>query len=295
MLRSLRLLLPVILLFPLSIAAADQGAIFSVDSTEDAVDAGPGDGLCATAVGVCSLRAAVMETNALATDDRIELGPLVYSLTIFGPFEDASATGDLDIHGNLSIVGQGMTLTGVDAGGSEMGDRAIHVHSDASLTLEGVSVVNAHIGAGANGAGLLNDEGRVVIRASSFQWNQAHNGAGLMNTGEMSLEQSLIGYNFATDSGAGLRNDGTLVIDRSSILNNQTPSGPGGGIENHGLLVLRNSTVSGNRAGYRSAAIYNGYGPLGTGASLSINNTTIYSNLVESRRRGPRRYRRDPQ
>ncbi|MDO8615675.1 MAG: CSLREA domain-containing protein [Dehalococcoidia bacterium] len=41
------------------------GATFTVDSTADAVDDAPGNGVCATAGAVCTLRAAVQETNAL--------------------------------------------------------------------------------------------------------------------------------------------------------------------------------------------------------------------------------------
>ena len=35
------------------------GASFTVDTTADAVDANPGDGVCATEGGACSLRAAI--------------------------------------------------------------------------------------------------------------------------------------------------------------------------------------------------------------------------------------------
>jgi hypothetical protein len=46
------------------VAVPSGAATFAVDSTADAVDVVPGDGLCATAAGACTLRAAVMETNA---------------------------------------------------------------------------------------------------------------------------------------------------------------------------------------------------------------------------------------
>ncbi len=208
------------------------------------------------------------------------LGPNFYTLSIPGGNEEAAATGDLDIYGSLTIVGQGMMATAIDAGGAAMGDRALHVHPDATFTLEGVTVGYAGTGMGDNGAGLRNDSGNVIIRGSSFQFNQAHNGAGLLNVGEMLIEHSLIGYNTASDSGAGLRNDGTLTIDGSSIIENEALAGPGAGIENHGTLVIRNSTISSNRAGSGGAAIYNGYGPNSGSASLTLNNTTVYVNQI---------------
>ncbi len=54
------------LLFIGSSPVARAGATFSVNSTLDAIDALPGDGICEIATGnqICALRAAVQETNA---------------------------------------------------------------------------------------------------------------------------------------------------------------------------------------------------------------------------------------
>ena len=228
LLGSLGILLPLALLLPFPIASAEGGATFVVDVTVDGVDASPGDGSCATDQNGCTLRAAIMEANALSSADRIELGPNFYTLSIPGGNEEAAASGDLDIYGTLTIVGQGMMATAIDAGGAAMGDRALHVHPGATFTLDGVSVTNADIGAGANGAGLRNDDGTVIVQYSSFQFNQAHNGAGLMNVGSMSIEHSLIGFNKGTDAGAGVRNDGTLEIESSAIIENEALAGPRG-------------------------------------------------------------------
>ena len=278
--NHLSLSLVLLLAIPLAFTPQAQGAEFTVNNTSDQVDATPGDGVCASASGTCTLRAAVMETNALPGDDTVRLPSGVVLLAIAGTFEEGSAMGDLDILDGLTLLGEGMTRTGVDASG--LGDRILHVQPGARLTLRGVSLVNADIGSGSNGAGLLNDEGTVLIEESSFQWNHAHNGAGLMNTGEMVLRRSLVWDNSATDAGAGIRNDLNLEIDGSAIGNNRVQSGPGGGVENHGSLVIRNTTITANRASNRAAAIYNGYGPLSTGASLIINNSTIFANLVET-------------
>lgn len=48
-------------LFPIPATAAT----FAVNSTIDDVDAFPGDGICATATGDCTLRAAIQELNAM--------------------------------------------------------------------------------------------------------------------------------------------------------------------------------------------------------------------------------------
>ena len=61
-----------------------QALVFSVTHTEDTVDADPGDGFCADDMDRCTLRAAVMEANANATDDIIDLPMGTYVLEIVG-------------------------------------------------------------------------------------------------------------------------------------------------------------------------------------------------------------------
>src|SRR5829696_7543552 len=48
-----------------------RAATFTVDNTGDGADHAPGDGVCATASGDCSLRAAIREANATAGADTI--------------------------------------------------------------------------------------------------------------------------------------------------------------------------------------------------------------------------------
>jgi CSLREA domain-containing protein len=82
-----------------------HAATFTVNSTADAVDTNPGDGVCADGSGNCTLRAAIMEANALPGADTITLPAGTYILTIPGINEDAAATGDLDITADLTING----------------------------------------------------------------------------------------------------------------------------------------------------------------------------------------------
>ena len=71
---------------------------FTVNTTTDLIDVVPGNGVCeATAkLGDCSVRAAIMETNALEGPDEIRVPAGTYLLTIIGDDED-SKVGDLDI------------------------------------------------------------------------------------------------------------------------------------------------------------------------------------------------------
>ena len=84
-------------------------ATFAVDSTLDTQDANPGDGVAKDIFDRTSLRAAIMEANALGGADEITLPAGNYQLTIAGRMEDNSETGDLDILEDLTITGAGTT------------------------------------------------------------------------------------------------------------------------------------------------------------------------------------------
>jgi CSLREA domain-containing protein len=86
---------------------AAWAASFTVNSTADAVDAKPGDGICATATGTCTLRAAIQEANALTGADTVIVPAGTYILTIPGRGETAAVAGDLDITDDLALAGAG--------------------------------------------------------------------------------------------------------------------------------------------------------------------------------------------
>ena len=91
---------------------------FVVNSSDDLPDLNPGDGMAAATGGVVTLRAAIMEANALAGDQVIELPSGSYFLTLAGANEDGAVTGDLDITGpaGLTIRRTGATEAIIDAG-----------------------------------------------------------------------------------------------------------------------------------------------------------------------------------
>src|SRR3954451_13815156 len=93
-------------------AAALGSTTFAVDDLGDCVDASPGDGQCvATPSDRCTLRAAVMEANATAGEDTINLPGDTITLSRPGTGEDAAATGDLDVTDPLIVHGAGAALT----------------------------------------------------------------------------------------------------------------------------------------------------------------------------------------
>ena len=118
----------------LASACHQNDTAFVVDTTDDTVDSNPGDGFCNDANGECSLRAAVMEANALPGVEEIRLvDGETYVLTIPGTGEDLSATGDLDISSPVVILGDAW----LEAGG--LFEQSVHLLStDGLVELDGV-------------------------------------------------------------------------------------------------------------------------------------------------------------
>lgn len=148
-----------------------SAATFAVDSTSDSVDVNPGDGTCLDGTGNCTLRAAVMESNALAGTDTIDLSgindpnsPVI--LTIQGADEtyapatgsgyEAVAThdssiGDLNITDSTNVVGAGSGQTIVEWAAADQtagtADRIFHVEAvtaNITVTISGLTVMNGY-------------------------------------------------------------------------------------------------------------------------------------------------------
>src|SRR5262249_47514094 len=82
-----------------------SAATFTVDSEDDATDATPGDGQCATKAGSCTLRAAIQEANALPGPDSIRLPSGTFLIAREGADDDQCIDGDLDITSSITITG----------------------------------------------------------------------------------------------------------------------------------------------------------------------------------------------
>jgi large repetitive protein len=252
---------PIARTLPRSPVSAPAQAEFAVASTDDAVDATPGDGYCATDLGVCTLRAAVQEATALHRPMTIRMPPGTYALTLAGADEDASATGDLDLSGEIAIVGDaGREATVVE---SAVADRVFHVTAPATVTLRGLTVRNgSRVLAG---GGILNEGGTLTVEDSEVSGNKTEpmtypgtgvprHGGGICNIdGTLTVRRTVVRAN-AADDGGGIGNDGNgpanvLVVD-SDIRDNQAHDGAGIGIHGHdriGLRVVR-SVIVGNQA-----------------------------------------------
>ena len=130
-----------------------QAQNFVVNTQNDSPDANLADGICDDGTGNCSLRAAVMESNSLGGTHEISLPDGQYILTIAGSGEDQSATGDLDINSDITLVGS--SVIGTVINGDSL-DRIFHVLPGNVVEISFVTIQEGYAFPG-NGGGILNE------------------------------------------------------------------------------------------------------------------------------------------
>ena len=282
---------------PLHSPASDGTRVdgFTVDSFGDEADAAPGDGVCASASGGCTLRAAIQEANATAGPDAIKLPAGRYLLTIAGTGDNTAATGDLDITDNLVIQGAGAEVTFVDAGRI---DRVFHVLDPLAL---GVSVEIRDVTI-ANGYALNENGGGILLSGSEGESGGSPGGAGGCGGGG-----GKGGCGGGGDSGSGAMGGSTTPSAAPCAL--QAParspcvasSGPstlapsGASPESCCNTSLAPVGTVGTRAPAPCAAIASSEGGCGeetggesAGPTLKLSNSVVTENMADSNQATPR-------
>lgn len=224
---------------------------FVVTASEDEPDAEPGDGICASAAGRCTLRAAIEETNADYDFDTVYVSPANYVL----------AHGPLVFSGQVEVFGRNADWTVIDA---NQGSRVIELarRRDGRFVyarLTAVTLTNGYAGAPGDRGGAV-----LIPEPDSL----------------FGLDRAIVRYNFAASGGGAIYNAGNLDIARSAIVDNESDAqaigdweAAGGGIFNAGNLSLQRSSIAGNAA-VRGGGLANDSG------SATILNTTISGNFA---------------
>ncbi len=205
-----------------AVASPAQAASFTVNANGDLPDTSPGDGTCVTSMGFCSLRAAVMETNALAGADTITISTAgMISLTTTGPGENAAATGDLDISDTLTIVGNDAIIDGQDD------DLIFHVLNGVVVDISGVTLQNG--------------------------WGSLVGGA-IYNQGDLTLSDSVLWANASSWQGGAIKSLGSLTMTGCDVHENSSEWG--GAIYAHGDLDIDDSSFYLNDASLHGGAVF---------------------------------------
>lgn len=220
-------------------------ATFTVNDSGDAVDMTLGDGICATAGAVCTLRAAIGESNALAGTDTInaQLGtttiqPATSHTISSNVIIDSTSTSRLVLNGDgvdnfsalvLDASSDGSQIRGMDIYGfnGALGV-GIEILSGAdSITIGGSTATGNIIGlqtdtvtANANNAGIIS-AGTNVTMNGNFVSGNTENGI-LINGGtDISIKNNTIGLDSAgADKGNllnGIKAVGTLSFTGTGL------------------------------------------------------------------------------
>jgi CSLREA domain-containing protein len=262
--RLLFALLGALALFSTPAAAA----VFTVSSTGDGNDATPGNGTCATsAPAVCTLRAAIQESNALIGADEVTVPKGEYlvnaagdlaitsTLTVTAPAGARETTVNLNGNHALTVnaAGGSITITGLSLTNYAGGDAAVRI-ADGEVAF---SAVNIHDNATTNGTGggMHVYDGKVQIMASAITDNVATStsqsvGGGIYNQAELTVTSSTIARNTAraTDAGGNAFGGGIssgsitkTTLRHVTMLNNVAN---GGGTSSGGNLYTQSTTTA---------------------------------------------------
>jgi CSLREA domain-containing protein len=263
------------------------GATLTVNNTADATDAAPGDGVCETAAGnhICTLRAAVQESNALTGTDTIIVPAGFYLLTIAGQNEDAAASGDLDLRDDVTISGAGAAETIID--GNEL-ERIFELHlAGTAVTISDLTIQN---GSGVTGSGLRSYSGQSLsLVGVALNNNLAYPGlfgGGIYAGGLLTVSHSTFNGNGGSQGGAIFLAGGGATIENSHFISNTAGTGAAiydfhTGLSNPTLVLsstfIANEASVGAAIGVAPQAALNLVGSLLAENSVDVAGAAIYN------------------
>jgi predicted outer membrane repeat protein len=242
-----------------------------VNASGDFPDANPGNGVCATSNGQCTLRAAVQEAARLATPQTIRVPPGTYSVTGMqdgysaiwgiGSSDPRAITlvGDIDAPESVVIAVTGLGGAFEVSGLLTASD--VEYRATPALALMGLTIQDANRPEGSVnfpelGGAIRVDGGNLLVYRSILRNNRVPRG----NGGAIGVDRR-----FETS-----RRRMVAIVEESSLLDNDAIGGSQGEGGNGGAiaaplsgvfltrptLIVRNSTFSGNEATNRGGAIF---------------------------------------
>lgn len=224
-----------------------DAATFNVNAAVDDSDASPGDGVCSTGAGSCTLRAAVQEANALAGKDTINIPAGTYTVS-----------GRVQVQDSVDLFGVDAATTIVSGGSAHPLFQVMQSGTGAHplVSIHRMTLRDGYGGLGERGVALYNMPGATTKLWDSIVRDNESNiyGGGISNYGYLYIIRSEIrnnrlpeGGGGVTSAGGGIFNAGTLEIACSAVTENFATRG-GGINNNNGILKIKESTISSNRA-----------------------------------------------
>lgn len=245
---------------------ADQLSPFVVDSFEDQWDDDSDDGVCSATLSDDSTGCTL---RAAVDQAEANAGPDDIKL----PAGTFVLDSDLYVSNNLTITGAGRDATFIDGNGST---RLLNIDDAPTVVIEDVSLTG---GDDYEGGALYMDDGDVTLRDSAVSDNVASDdGGGIYNyTGHLTLENTPVTGNVAGYDGGGIHNEyGVVTLKNGSHVddNSLQDSSSGAGISNeYGEVFVSGSSIAGNVCDYcYGGGVYNYEG------FVSLKNVTVTDN-----------------
>jgi|GEM_PF-6182278 len=256
---------------------------FVVNSTDNALDAKPGDGVCETATNnhVCTLRGAVAEMMA-NPGGTITLPAGIFTLNT----SSAGPSGGLVLDGDVTIEGAGANATTIDAAGlsrlvliqSRTTGATAPVVKLTNLTLRNGSTLTAAAADDHDGGAIEVKAGNVTLSNAVFKGNAAlQHGGGIHSLGTLELINTTFDGNSAGNFGGAVMSSGPLTVQRSAFYNNQAFEGGALTIIG-GSATLSNSTFTANNATDQGGALFV------TNGNVVATNLTVTANVADVNR-----------
>ncbi len=188
------------------------------------------------------------------------------------------------------VINRAVTINGATGQGTILdGGGAGQVVQIMGANVDINSVVIRNGKTSANGGGVYNQGGSLLLYGSTVTNNEAGYGGAIENFGQVILQYDTISNNTATTGcGGGIdnpSNSATLYLFFTTVSTNHAThllSGNGGGICSSGTASLTNSTVSTNTAVVSGGGIFNS----ATGSIVNLYNVTISDNVADSDQNG---------
>ena len=196
---------------------------------------------------------------------------IVFAPTVSGTIVLDEVNGGLFIDKALTITGPGANRLSIS------GDFSVDVFfvTGSPVKISGLRIVQGNLFED-DGAGLLNT-GDLTLTNCIFSGNEVIDGEGgaIANEGTMTITNCIIADNEGDLGGGGVANSGTLTITDSQLIRNA--SDEGGGLLNNRQATITRSTFRENSAD-SGGAIFNGLG----GALVMINSTVSGNRAPET-------------
>lgn len=224
----------------LCLTASVKAATLTVDTTAD----NPALAACTAAADDCSIGGAVANANASGEADTIN-----FDASVFGTHQT------INLNDGPFITADGkLTINGPAAG--------------VTLSLANSNKFPIRV------FGLFNVNAELEISNLTLTGGNTFQGGAIYSVGTVTINNSIITGNKATETGGGLTNRfGKLTVNNSTVSNNSSFEGGGVFNGNNGTTTITDSTVSGN-----SARFGGGIRNPQLGSTVMMTNSTISGN-----------------